>query len=625
MGTVSRELNARLTLDSAGYKRGIAESQAVTNAMKGGLVSLGTAVGGAALGFVGLTGGVAGAVTALRIGLAGIGDMEASMVRLRLATGGNADEFERLKRIVETAPRGGIFDDNDVARALSMAKVIGLTNTEINQLLPSLRGMAAVMGQDLTESVNAVALALETGMVRSLRQYGITQADVEKNARKFYGAEIKDLDETAKRFSILQSVLDKSSLFAQGEDAVLQTLPGAIRAVKTEVHELLEEFAKPAADRMAEVLGKLGDVMRQRSAEGALRDVRELLRQAEGMPGFAAEEARRRAKAIAATLPYEQQIRLPGDISGLGQFALGTPIDVPGARSIPGGVAGNTEAVKRAAAIRARLLGNLEPDRSLVGADFEDADHEFSASEKFRRKQREKRLEEIRDAAEAERDLTAQMTAERLQLEEQMEQDSWQRRIGIAGAFSSSMYNVMASASSAYFAQDERRRKSWLSFAVGAMKQEVAGHIFGLGMKAAQEAAFHAIRGFARLADPFTAPFAAREFAAAAKYGAFAAAAGVAGGALQAAGQRDFSTAEDISDRGVAGGGRRDSGVAYGANRISGIATRPIEHLTLNFGMSVNAQNIFWGVNEQAAQDFTRQFVAAELEKLLKGGGISVN
>lgn len=236
-------------------------AQGALGRMGGSVSNVGLSFGRAALGALGLTGGIAGITLAATRAIREVGDLEQSMLKLKLATGENVEEFERLSALVTNARRGLIFDDNDIARAVSMAKVLDLTANEIETLIPVARGMAAVMGQDVAESIQAVGFALETGQVRALRQYGISLKDAERAAKAAFSAPLKDLDEAQRRVAILNAVMEKAAFFADGERKALETLPGATRALKTAIDELLEDSLEPMVPTLTEIIKLLKEAL----------------------------------------------------------------------------------------------------------------------------------------------------------------------------------------------------------------------------------------------------------------------------------------------------------------------------------------------------------------------------
>lgn len=571
----------------------------------------------------GLTGGGVSLALAMNHAVREIGEMQLSMLRLRLAVGGNVDEFRELQAIVQSSPRGLLFDDNDVARALSLAKTLDMTNDEIRLLLPSIRGMAAAMNEDLGQSLQAVAIALETGQVRGLRQYGISIADVDRKARAFYGAESKDLDETARRWAVLNAVLDKSKLFESAEMEALRTLPGALRAIKTEIGEMIEEFATPAAAKMSELLTKLGDVMRQRSAEGALRDAKELIELSRSLPGFAAEEAMARARAIAATLPYAQQLRLPGDVTGLGQFALGVPIEVAGTRggAAQGGRVPDQAAAARERALRARMLAmgafTFEPQ-----GEYGEllAGENKSEGARSRARLAEERLRDLERQGEEERDLRNRLAAEQSHMEEEIWRESWARRIDAAQGLAAGLYSVVSRASMAYFQQERGRHMTLIQYAKAAAKQEAGQYIIGLGLRAAKTAALYAIEAYAASTSFMTAWAVPGKLAAAAKYAAFATAAGVAGAALASQGAAEFSRGDEVSTA-----SERGRSSDRGQRRAFGYSmTRPIENLTVNVAVTfAGGPNFFGTGHERSVAEMMEQYGLPAIQDAARDGKLA--
>lgn len=564
----------KFTTESAlGIKTGGSLAATMTNAGKAAI--------GATLATLGLSGGIAALAVGMTAAIREVGDMQVSLLRLKLAVGGNVESFRELQSIVDASPRGLLFDDNDVARALAVAKTLDATNEEIKELLPSVRGMAAAMGQDLSDAIQSVTLAMETGAVRSLRQYGISLEDVNEVARRFYDAELKDLDETAKRWVIKNAILDKSKLFQNAEIEKIHTVTGFFQAWNVELKENNE--------RLMEWTKNVG-LLKSSSFVGGF-----------GLAIQAARGGRTGSIGVGAREPIDAAF-------------LGAGVVTP-----PGGVAPDPAAIARAAALRARLLGNLEPDRGLYGEEFAADPRAGSASSKFAREQAEKRHKLIREQAEEERALRAQLTLERLQMEEQMEAESWERRSAIVGGLSMGMYNVVSQASFAYYAQEGKRRQSFLAFVGASIKQESAQYILGLGAKAAKEAAFHAIKGFSRAIDPFTAPFAAKEFAAAAKYGAFAASAGLAAGALNASASADFARGEDIANRSAIGNDRTND-----QRRGFGLTfTRPIENLTINVAVSISGTNFIGNDQENTMEDVMERYAVPAIRTALDTGKLA--
>lgn len=625
MSSTVRSILARLGFQDAGFTAGM--NQAAASVGKFGVESaLGVKAGGnlagtlgnlgktfavASLGAVGLTGGVAGLALAMHAAVREVGDMQTSMVRLKLATGGNADEFARYRAIIESTPRGGLFDDNDVARAASMARVMELTVDEFEKLLPSIRGLAATTpGASLEGVFMDVARAINTGMIRSLVQYGITQDDVERNAQRFYNSEFKNLDELAQRYATLQAVQEKAVLFQSGEQMALQTLPGTLRSIATEMGEVAKEIAGPLTAAIEGLLRKNAEFLQYRNMSQADLVARKDSNRAR--LGLSAFFGRGGAYSLAqATSGPDVTIGQSSTLSDA--YIAGLPSGSP-----PGGRIADPAAAQRAAQLRARLLGNLTPDRGLLGEAGDLAGgREYGSGN---RKQAEREREARKAYYEQLREDTRHATEERLAMEEQMEQESWARRVGIADTLSTSMYNTISRASLAYYSQEGKRRQSFLSFFVASMKLEAAQHIIGLGMKAAKEAAFHAIKGFARSVDPFTAPFAAGEFAAAAKYGAFAAAAGVAGGALQASAAGDFRRGEEDARGGAIGGsqGNQDSRRGFGLT-----FTRPIEHLTINVAVSISGTNFIGSDQSESVADMMEQYGVPAVQDALNSGKIA--
>lgn len=240
----------------------------------GVLGSIGAQAAAGILPLLGWTGAVGTAVLAARSGIREFADMETSMLRLRLATGDNAAEFDRLAQAIERAPRGLIFDDNDVARAASMARFLDLTADEIIKLMPVMRGMAAIQKQDLTEAISSVAFALETGQVRALRQYGISLKDAERAARAAFGAPLKDLDEAERRIAVFNAIMEKAAFFTNAEKEAVQTLDGAARALGTTIGELSEDTMVPFGGILTDILNTINKTIEAGAKYPGIRGIR---------------------------------------------------------------------------------------------------------------------------------------------------------------------------------------------------------------------------------------------------------------------------------------------------------------------------------------------------------------
>lgn len=582
----------------------------------GTLGNIGRAFGAAALGAAGMTAGVAGLAVATTTAVREVGEMQTSLVRLKLATGGNVEEFARYRAIVAQTRRGGVFDDNDVATAAAMARVMELNVNEFEQLLPAIRGLAATTpGATLEGVFSDVARAINTGMIRSLIQYGITQDDIAAKSREFYQAEYKDLDELAQRFVTLEAVKEKALFFETGEADTLNTLPGAIRALKVELGELAEETLEPFATALGDVLVNINKLMTigrdGRTSELKHQLSKDLLRGAiDALPPGIRELVLMQEATKGLFL---------GEVAGpqtLADYEASNPLFGPNAPP-PGGRNRDLEAAKRAAALRARLLWNLEPDRDLVGEEFEAArgDKHTDRERRRAREQHERVQKETEELAAARREAYTQM----LQSEERAEEESWIRRSEQAQGVAGGMYSALSRAAVLYYAQQRGHHKSMGEFLAAMAKQELGQHLLMMGAKAAKDAAYAAIKGFHYAADPFTAPLAGAQFAAAAKFAAFAAAEGIGGAALLASGQRAAEASE--SESSIARGSR--AGTETRQRGFGTTFSRPVENLTINVAVAISGTNFIGSDQTDSIADMMEQHAIPAIRDAFVSGKLA--
>lgn len=172
-------------------------------------------------------------VAAIQDAVSNMIEMEFTMNKLKHLTRDNIAEFEELKDVISTEA-GGMFSEKDIAKAVSYAKSVGVTNERIRELIPLLKDASALYGEDLTTAITAVVRAAKFGEAELAERIGLQLREnaIQQTSIKLYGKKVDALTAAQKEEVVYQAVIEQTQQLIGGEVAALETIAGKMDELK---------------------------------------------------------------------------------------------------------------------------------------------------------------------------------------------------------------------------------------------------------------------------------------------------------------------------------------------------------------------------------------------------------
>ena len=140
--------------------------------------------------------------------------------------GGLTSDFERLIKQSAALQKIGIFSDDDIQNAQTMALQFGLSSDAVEKLTPIILDFASATGQDLTSATQAVILGVE-GSERALKKFGV------------------QVDSEATRQDRFASIMDQLNKKFEGQAKIIgETSSGAAARLKNAFDDLKESVGQ---------------------------------------------------------------------------------------------------------------------------------------------------------------------------------------------------------------------------------------------------------------------------------------------------------------------------------------------------------------------------------------------
>ena len=196
-------------------------------------------------------GAVAGNVTLYSAAVIGAGiaisralrpaiEWQDAQVRMGVIAQGNVQLLGQMSAIVD-ANAGGMFKRADIAAALNYAGAVGFNIEKTQKLLPLLRDVAAVYGEDITVALQAVVRAALFGEAELAERIGLTlrEGAILDVTTRLYGKKLSQLNKEQKINAVVTASIEQLSRVRGGEAKAAETVSGAYKKMQTAG----EEFA----------------------------------------------------------------------------------------------------------------------------------------------------------------------------------------------------------------------------------------------------------------------------------------------------------------------------------------------------------------------------------------------
>jgi hypothetical protein len=628
-----QEIIVKLTLKNKELQRKLKETRKKTedesNKMAGSFGALATKV---AL----VTAAVVATGVAMERALRPAIEWQDAQVRMGVIAQGNVQVLGEMSAIVD-ANAGGMFKRADIAAALNYAGAVGFNIEQTKRLLPLLRDVAAVYGEDITVALQAVVRAALFGEAELAERIGLTlrEGAILDVTDRLFGKRLSQLNKEQKIIAIVTAAEEQLMRIRGGEAKASDTLSGATKNLTTALTELtadalepslgplaqfanlLAEAAKEARNLRAEArkigeeedIEKLADAIERRLGSRAglnvPRDPR--ARQAVGAAGATAQRNRRMAlERILANIPE-------GEFFGAGIGVVGLPEPPPPIPGIP--TAEAAEAQTNAVLEQIERLDQTIGDP--IAEEKERADARLAVFRDLNEGKIESEIERV-DTTESlnrriiESNQAVAASEEEANIRREQSVNEYIRTATVGVQMVSGATETMFAGLISGEVNTAKKRKALV--AAGA-KGFVASGLRAISQVAAQSAVLAGARALEQAGwalGPFGAP---TSFKAAAAYAALAGVTAVTASALQASADREFELATGGQDRPGAGRGRGGAGRAVGdsATRRAIRAQVARGPETVNISVSTVIEgNVFTG--EEGAEAIYNEFIRENIQ-----------
>jgi F0F1-type ATP synthase assembly protein I len=184
-----------------------------------------------------VTAGTVGMITKKAISAAA--DFERQLMTLQTVATGTGSSLKGIADIIKTYA-GGLFSPEDVMRAITYARSVGLQIETIKALLPLLKDTAAAYGEDLYTAMMAVVRAMRFGEAELAERIGLT---LRENAildvtLRLYGKRLSQLTQEQKEIAVLVAALEQMEKFRGAEARAMETVWGQWQKLRIVYREM---------------------------------------------------------------------------------------------------------------------------------------------------------------------------------------------------------------------------------------------------------------------------------------------------------------------------------------------------------------------------------------------------
>lgn len=228
----------------------------------------------------------------------------------------------------------------------------GIAKNEFGRALQLAIDQSVRLGQDLTESAEAVGKALEYPAqgVASLTKQGFRFTEEQKKMLK----ELERTGRLAEAQAIVMGVMEES--YAGAAEAARNTLPGALKALGNAIQELLDGNGGRGATQLTKAINDLVNVLRSPQTKAAFGDLaNDVLETVAAFAAWMAQDGIRYIQQLAAAVAF-----LVRNLDVLIVFL--------GARLLAAGLASLPVLYARVVALRAQLVAAAGAATTLRGA-----------------------------------------------------------------------------------------------------------------------------------------------------------------------------------------------------------------------------------------------------------------
>ncbi len=136
---------------------------------------------------------------------------------------------------------GGLADEAKVLEAANKAMVtLGANASKMPQIMELARKATAVMGGDMLQNFNNIAMAMENGNVRMLRHYGIVvQTDTAQKAyAKSIGVGVEYLSQAGQKQAVFNAAMEQAEKKYRDVDVTITATSNATKNIATSLIEI---------------------------------------------------------------------------------------------------------------------------------------------------------------------------------------------------------------------------------------------------------------------------------------------------------------------------------------------------------------------------------------------------
>jgi phage-related protein len=262
-------MGIRLNYNDNRFTRGMREAQRQTNAFRDSLRSASSASDG----FINKLGGIAaalGGIAAARKAFDWLVGANANMEQYQQTLTVVYKSQERALEALEWANQFAKDTPFEIAEIVEATTRMAAYGIEAQKVLGITGDMAAVMGKDLMQAVEAIADA-QTGELERLKEFGITKKMIEEQAKLLGSNPINNSGQITdmKAFNAALFALMEER-YAGGMAMQAKTFKGMQAKAKDFVSNLGRELGKPVFEKMRANMARLMDTLDQLERSGAI-------------------------------------------------------------------------------------------------------------------------------------------------------------------------------------------------------------------------------------------------------------------------------------------------------------------------------------------------------------------
>jgi len=187
-------------------------------------------------------------------------------MKLRVLAQGNVSILGEMRGLIDSSA-GGMFSRSDVAGAVAYAKAVDFNMTRVAELLPLLRDVSAMYGEDLTVAMQAIVRAAKFGEAELAERIGLRLREnaVLAISMEMYGKRLGQLNEEQKEAVVVRAAIEQLINLRGGEAQAIDTAAGSAKRLKTVWQEILASEVNTTGmvalnNSLADVLGGLNAI-----------------------------------------------------------------------------------------------------------------------------------------------------------------------------------------------------------------------------------------------------------------------------------------------------------------------------------------------------------------------------